>query len=134
DVEVETVFAHAVGAEPIIGAWRGSLHASSSKVVGVADSAPVLDGMRLPPTKIAGRRLRKRDALEAAYTSLGSLGGFHDAVCGFDPVTCETGAERDNNREEPRHKLSVYTRRPLETIALVRVESPVECTSCLVLS
>src|ERR1035438_7066120 len=40
DVEVEAILAHAVAAEPVVGAGRGALHAPGAEVVGVASAGP----------------------------------------------------------------------------------------------
>src|SRR5450432_894983 len=49
DVEVQAVLTHAVAPEPVVRTGSCPLHASRTKLIGIANALPVLNGLRFPP-------------------------------------------------------------------------------------
>src|ERR1019366_375598 len=113
-VQIEAIFAHPVAAEPVVGPWRGDLHAARTELAGVAHARPVLHGLWFFPAQIADRRLRKRDSLKAADSGV-RLGsrldeaiGDLDAV-GGEPLSGPSCADADrNDKDGAIHCLHTY--------------------------
>ena len=109
DVEVEAVLAHAVAAEPVVGAGEVRCMQRGPNLSALRTPRPVLDGLRLPPAKVADRRLAERDPLEAAHAVLGGGGGFQYAVGGLDAIRgdqrLQRGGTKNDDREERRGSL-----------------------------
>jgi hypothetical protein len=83
-VEVEAVFAHAVGAE-IHVAEDGALHGPGTELVGLADAGPVLRRLGFFQRRFAHGRGGKRNALEGPHAALFG-NAFHDAIGRFYAV------------------------------------------------
>src|ERR1043166_3799535 len=64
DIEIQAVLAHAIAAKPIVGGWRGSLHAARAELTRAAHARPVLHRLWCPPAQIAYGRQRKWDSFK----------------------------------------------------------------------
>src|SRR5262249_39002928 len=86
DVEIQAVLAHAVAAEPVVGAGAGALHAPRAELIGFADARPVLRRLRSFPPQISYGRLSEGNALEAVHTFIRWRTGFQQAIVDLDSI------------------------------------------------
>jgi hypothetical protein len=103
-VQIEAVLAHPIAAKPIVGGWRGPLHAARAELVGFAYALPVLHRLWFPPAQISDRRLRKRDSLEATNTGTRLDRRLDESIGGLDAIagvrrSSQRRAETDRNDE-----------------------------------
>src|SRR6185295_19030218 len=75
DVQVETIFAHTVGAKSHV-AENGSLHATRTELRGLTHTIPVLDWLGLFPPETTSRRLCKWDPFECTDAGFLSAKAF----------------------------------------------------------
>ncbi len=98
NVQVQAIFAHAVGAEIHIAENR-ALHASRAELVGFARARPVFDGLRRFPAIISNGRRAERNALETANAGLFRR-SFQSPIGDFDLGLSERAADKRRSKQK----------------------------------
>src|SRR6266550_6111208 len=83
NVEVKTVFAHAIGTENHV-AKNWTLHTTWTELIRLACSFPIFDWLRRLPSEVADRWRRKGNAFECSNSCAGVGGSFNYTVRSLD--------------------------------------------------